>query len=98
MSRGFLEKVDQISRYLWSELKKLEIKFDSIIEVRGAGLLLGIKTKKENNKIIKLLTSRGLLTVAASDNVIRLAPPLIVKKKEVDQAIKIIADVLKSVK
>lgn len=98
MSRGFLEKVDQISRYLWSELKKLEIKFDNIIEVRGAGLLLGIKIKKENNKIIKLLTSRGLLTVAASDNVIRLAPPLIIKKKEVDQAIKIIADVLKSVK
>ena len=43
-------------RYLWMKLKELEKKFDEILEVRGAGLLLGLKTKSNNLEINNLLT------------------------------------------
>ena len=94
MSEGFLQRVDKISRYLWQKLKKLENNFDEIVEIRGAGLLLGIKTKTDNLKICELMTEEGLLTIPADDNVVRLAPPLVITNKEVDKAIKIIKKVL----
>ena len=90
LEKNFLKDVDKISGYLWRKLKLLEKKHNEIVEVRGAGLLLGIKTKSSNIMISKLFLENGLLTVPASDNVIRLAPPLIIKKKHVDEAIQII--------
>ena len=97
MSDGFLQKVDNIAKYLWKKLKELENEFEEIIEVRGAGLLLGIKTKKNNQKICDLLIEKGLLTVPANDNIVRLAPPLIITNEEVDQAIEIIKNVIKEI-
>ncbi len=89
-NKKFLKNVSLISEYLWKSLKKLEENYEDIIDVRGAGLLLGIKTKKNNVMICNLLRENNLLTVPAGDNVIRLAPPLIINKKHVDEAIKII--------
>ena len=96
MTEDFLERVDKTARYLWQELKKLENDFDEIIEIRGAGLLLGIKTKNDNIEISKHFSFNGLLTIPASDNIIRLAPPLIINEKNVDEAIEIIRKVLKT--
>ena len=93
--KKFLRNVDLISRYLWEKLKILENKYDEIIEVRGAGLLLGIKTKKNNVMISNKLKKNKLLSVPAADNVIRLAPPLIINKKNVDDAINIIEETFK---
>ena len=89
-NKKFLESVDAVSRYVWQKLKKLEQQYEEIVEIRGAGLLLGIKTKKNNVMISNLLRQKKLLTVPAGDNVIRLAPPLIINKKHVDDAIKIL--------
>ena len=94
---GFLERVDKNSRYLWSKLKEFEKIYNEIIEVRGAGLLLGIKTKIENNKFNDLLTKNGLLCITASDNIVRLAPPLIVEKNEIDEALQIIEKTIKEI-
>ncbi len=96
--KKFLKKVDIISRYLWKKLKKLESIHDEIIEVRGAGLLLGIKTKQNNIMISNRLKKNKLLTVPAGDNIIRLAPPLIINKKHADEAINIIDQTLKKLK
>ena len=98
MTNGFLEKVDEVARYLWFKLKQLENDFDEIVEVRGAGLLLGIKTKTDNIEINKIFVSNGLLTIPANDNIVRLAPPLIISKDNVDEAIDIIKKVLKEIK
>ena len=92
-----MENVNKIASYLWKNLKDLENKFDEIIDVRGAGLLLGIKTRTNNKKINELFCEKGLLAIIASDNIIRLAPPLIITKKEVDEAIKIIKNVLEEI-
>ena len=97
MTDGFLQKVYNIGKYLWKKLKELENEFEEIIEVRGAGLLLGIKTKTNNQKICELLIAKGLLTVPASDNIVRLTPPLIITSDEVDQAIEIINNVIKGI-
>jgi acetylornithine/N-succinyldiaminopimelate aminotransferase len=98
MNAGFLELVDKIARYLWKALLSLQKDFDEIVEVRGAGLLLGIKTKSNNVEISKLFEDHGLLTIPASDNIIRLSPPLIITKKDVDYAIQLIRRSLKSIK
>ena len=95
MSKGFLENVNNTSKYLWQKLKKTEKNFDQITEVRGAGLLLGIKTKIKNVKFNKLLTKNGLLTILAGENITRLAPPLNITYKEVDKAVNVIEKVLR---
>jgi len=94
--KKFLKNVDLISRYIWKNLKKLESDYNEILEIRGAGLLLGIKTKQNNVMIANMLKKHKLLTVPAGDNVIRLAPPLIINKKHVDEAINIIDETFKN--
>jgi len=94
-NQKFLKNVGSIARYLWKNLKKLEDCHDEIVEVRGAGLLLGIKTKQNNVRISNILKNNRLLTAPAGDNVIRLAPPLIINKKHVDDAINIIDETFK---
>ena len=94
LSDNFLDNVDKVGRYLWHELKKIENKFDEIVEVRGAGLLLGIKTRNLNTTISKKFENNGLLTIPANDNIIRLAPPLIINFDHVDEAISIIENTL----
>ena len=92
---GFLNSVDSNARLLWNKLKELEKKFDEIIEIRGAGYLLGIKTKSNNTEINNLFTKNGLLCVTAADNIIRISPPIIVNKKEINEALQIIEKTLK---
>ena len=87
LDNNFLKKIDDISRYLWQELINVQKQSDEILDVRGAGLLLGIKTKSPNEKINKLFMENHLLAVCASDNIIRFTPPLIIEKYHVDEAI-----------
>jgi len=94
-NKNFLKKVDKISRYFWKNLKELEKQFDIIDEVRGAGLLLGIKTNINNIEFSEKLKNKKLLNVPAGDNTIRLAPPLIVSYKDIDKSISIIKSVLR---
>ena len=89
-NKNFLESVDKIARYFWKNLKELEKIHENILEIRGAGLLLGIKTKSNNLKVSQALKKNLLLNVTASENVVRLAPPLIITKEHVDDATDII--------
>ena len=95
--KGFLEQVDKNAKYLWNQLILLKNKSSQILDIRGAGYLLGIKTKLDNLTVCKLLSNNGLLTVPASENIIRLAPPLIVTIKEIDEAIEIIQKTLENI-
>jgi len=89
--KSFLNNVKKNSNYFHNELKKLKKNFPNIIkEIRGRGLLIGIQLHKEQNKFIKKLMDNKLLTIRAAENVVRILPPLNVKKIEIDQALKII--------
>ncbi|MEZ5828751.1 MAG: aspartate aminotransferase family protein [Hyphomicrobiales bacterium] len=84
---GFLEGVAQRGLRLKQRLAALKDEHGDIIdEVRGQGLMVGLKCKVENAKLIAALRDRGLLTVQAGDNVVRLLPPLIITDAEVDLA------------
>ncbi len=81
-----------MEEYFEKELKELQKKYSNVIEqVRGIGLLRGIKLKIDNNKFLDHLFQNKMLAVKAGDNVIRLLPPLIVEKKDIDEAIRIIS-------
>ena len=97
--KGFLTNVKKISKYFHSELKKIQSEYSKIIKnVRGVGLLIGLQVHKDQTKFIKKLMDNKLLTIRAGENVIRILPPLTVKKKEIDLAIQIIRKVCKAYK
>jgi acetylornithine/N-succinyldiaminopimelate aminotransferase len=88
---GFLERVNKTADRLWGRLRELMKANDSVIEeLRGKGLLVGLKVRVPNGELVKALRAEGLLAVEAGDNVVRLAPALIVGDKEVDEAVAII--------
>ena len=62
----------------------------TIKEIRGKGLLIGIQLYKDPTNFIKKLMDNRLLTIRAAENVIRVLPPLNVKKNEIDKALNII--------
>jgi len=89
--------VDRISRVLWDRLNDLAARHPKVVaEVRGAGLLLGLRIQPEivNANVVDRLRDAGLLTVGAGDNVVRLLPPLIITEAEIDEAIAILDKVL----
>ena len=87
--KGFLKNLRKISKYFHIELNKLKKNYPNIIkEIRGKGLLIGIQLHFDQSKFIKSLEKNYLLTIRASENVIRILPPLNVKKNEIDLAIK----------
>ncbi len=97
--KGFLKNVQKNSKYFYTELNKIRNEYPKIIkEVRGVGLLIGIQLFDDQTKFIKKLMENKLLTIRAAENVIRILPPLTVKKKEIDLAIKIIKKVCTSYK
>lgn len=95
LSPGFLENVEVRGKSLKNKLEDLASKFPMIEEVRGKGLMLGIKVKMNNQKFAEELSHRGLLTVGVtSDNVVRILPPLIITEKEIDEGIEILTQYL----
>ena len=98
LKKNFLKNVKKVSKYFNFELKKLKNEFPNVIkEIRGVGLLLGIQLFNDQTDFIKRLMKNKLLTIKAGENVIRLLPPLTVKKKEIDIAVKIIRKVCKEI-
>jgi acetylornithine/N-succinyldiaminopimelate aminotransferase len=93
---GFLDNVKKISRYFDRELTNLKTKYPKIIsEVRGRGLLKGLKLSVDNKKFIETLMKYKMLAVKAEEQVVRLFPALIVTKKEIEEAISKIDKVCK---
>ena len=84
---GFLDHVSQMSLRLKQRLAALTDEHGDIIEeVRGQGLMLGLKCKVPNQKLVEALRAEKMLTVQAGDNVVRLLPPLIVGEAEIELA------------
>jgi acetylornithine/N-succinyldiaminopimelate aminotransferase len=93
-NKKFLKNVKSISKYFLSNLKEIQNKYPNIIkEIRGRGLLIGIQLKTDQTKFIKKLMDNNLLTIRAAENVVRVLPPLNVKKSEINLALKIIKKV-----
>ena len=86
--KNFLKNVKQKGEYFHKGLKKIKEKYPKIIkEIRGIGLMIGIKMIVDNSEFMKRLMGYKMLTIKAEENVIRLFPPLIVSNEELDEAI-----------
>ncbi len=91
LAPGFLDEVDRKARRLWFALEQVVREHPDVLEdVRGAGLILGLKARVPNTELQAAFTAEGLLTVAAGDNVVRLVPPLVITDADVDGAVEMI--------
>ena len=90
----FLNNVKRNSDYFLKKLNQLKDEYPSVIkEIRGRGFLIGLQLYKNQANFIKKLMENKLLTIRAAENVVRILPPLNVKKSELDLALKIIKKV-----
>jgi acetylornithine/N-succinyldiaminopimelate aminotransferase len=84
----FLDRVRRNSILVKQRLAELKDRYPTVIaEVRGEGLLIGLRAVVPNGDLVSELRAERLLTVAAGDNVVRLLPPLIVDEEELSQAL-----------
>ncbi len=98
-NKKFLNNVKNLSKYFFLNLNNLKKKYPKIIkEIRGRGFLMGIQLYGSQTKFIKKLMDNKLLTIRAAENVVRVLPPLNVKKSEIDLAIKVIDKVCREIK
>ena len=89
--KSFLENVKKNSKYFHDQLNKVREKFPKLIkQVRGRGFLIGLQLYRDQTDFINELMKNKLLTIRAAENVIRILPPLNVKKNDIDKALKII--------
>ena len=88
LAPGFLEDVERKGRKLRGELDKIAREFPSVfVDARGLGLLLGMKCAMPQGQVQAACVAEGLMAITAGDNVLRLAPPLVVTDSDLDQAV-----------
>ena len=91
LAPGFLAGVERVADHLWNALSAVVKECPAIFEeVRGAGLMLGLKCRVPQAHVQQAWLEEGLLAVNAGENVVRLVPPLIVSAAECDQAVAMI--------
>ncbi len=84
---GFFEHVGRMAGLLTQKLAGIaDAHPDVIEEVRGQGLLIGLKCKTTNTDLVDAMRAEGVLTVPAGDNVVRLIPPLVIDEDQVEEA------------
>lgn len=86
--KGFLENVCEQALYLKQQLARLKDDHPDVIEdIRGEGLMMGIKCRVPNTEFQAAALSEKLLVIGAGDNVVRLLPPLVVTQSDIKEAI-----------
>ena len=101
LAPGFIDNVDKMGRRLHWHLQQLQQKHpDAVLELRGKGLLAGIKLKDSivvRDFVARLRDDHQLLMQGAGDNVLRFLPPLIVIEADIEEAVNKIADALSAI-
>jgi len=88
---GFLARATELSAGFRARLEKLAADHPKVLgEVRGQGFLIGLKCVAVNGDLVTKLLDKGMLTVPAGDNVVRLLPPLVVTPEQLDEAFAIV--------
>jgi acetylornithine/N-succinyldiaminopimelate aminotransferase len=89
LADGFLDRVKHISLLLKQKLAEIKDRYPSIIaEVRGEGLLVGLRAVVPSVQLVDELRAEKMIAVAAGDNVVRLLPPLIITEDEIAEGVR----------
>lgn len=91
---NLLQNVKDTGAYLKNKLSELVEKYDFVKEVRGLGLMIGLKLTVPAKDILNKCMERNLLLIGAGANIIRFVPPLIITKADTDKAISILDEIL----
>ena len=87
LAPGFLEHVQRVGNHAKQQFSSLIAEHPSVFEdLRGEGLMLGLKMRVPNAAFIDALRAHGMLAIAAGDNVVRLLPPLIIDESHIREA------------
>ncbi len=85
LAPGFLEDVQRKGKRLWSLLEAIVAEYPNVVsEVRGMGLIVGLKAEVPNTELQDAMMAEGMLAVAAGENVVRLVPPLVLTDADID--------------
>ncbi|GHT56395.1 aspartate aminotransferase family protein [Endomicrobiia bacterium] len=95
LNAKFLNNSVKTAKYLRGKLEDLKKKYSIIKEVRGVGLMLGVELTVNAQKVVGYCLDKGLVVNCTRDTVIRILPALIITKKDIDNAIKILDEALK---
>jgi acetylornithine/LysW-gamma-L-lysine aminotransferase len=88
------KKASENGAYLLSKLKKLQERFRIVREARGMGLMMGLDLRFDILKVILGTLDKGVLILDAGRTVVRMLPPLVIKKNQIDKAISVLNEVL----
>jgi acetylornithine/LysW-gamma-L-lysine aminotransferase len=91
-TEGLVENAKTLGAYFQSELRQIESK--KIREVRGLGLMIGIELKEKAGPYVQKLMEQGVIALLAGATVIRLLPPLVISKEEIDTVVSVLKDLL----
>jgi len=88
LENGLLENVDSVGSYLKKKLVEVQSKFpELVLEVRGRGLMLGLKLSFDAQKLVDELLVMRIIANAASGTVLRIIPPLVLSKSDAEHFI-----------
>jgi acetylornithine/LysW-gamma-L-lysine aminotransferase len=91
-TEGLVENAKILGEYFLGELRQIESK--KVREVRGLGLMIGIELKEKAGPYVQKLMEQGVIALLAGATVIRLLPPLVISKKEIDTVVSALKDIL----
>jgi len=91
---NFFKEVTKTSAYIFERLNNISLKTHIIQEIRGLGLLIGFEINSDAPAMVKKALELGLIINCTSEKVIRLAPPLNIKKKEIGKAMNILENII----
>jgi acetylornithine/N-succinyldiaminopimelate aminotransferase len=97
LNDGWIENAREMGDYFRNRLSDLQTKYSIIKDVRGLGLILGVLLDRKGADIVNACAERGFLINCAQERVLRLVPPLIVGKEEIDLLINCLNEIFKEV-
>jgi predicted acetylornithine/succinylornithine family transaminase len=89
---GLIENAETLGNYLIEQLRGIESK--KIREVRGLGLMIGIELKEKAGPYVQMLMAKGVIALLAGATVIRLLPPLVISREEIDTVVSVLKEIL----
>jgi LysW-gamma-L-lysine/LysW-L-ornithine aminotransferase len=89
-----LERAKSLGEYFMGELRAIQS--EKIREVRGLGLMLGIELKEKAGPYVQHLMEKGIIVLLAGATVIRILPPLVISREEIDRVLSALKEVLVS--
>jgi len=89
-------QLKEMAAYLYSQLTTLKEQFAIITEIRGSGFMIGVDLSTDSAPIVEEMLARGVLVNSTAKTVVRILPPLIAEKKEIDALVRVFGEVLSS--